>query len=80
MKDLGQHFGGELYEAEVHYLIDTEWVVRAEDVLNRRTKHGVHLSDDERAAFTSWFDRAQAGAEEGRLAENDQKLASAVNH
>ncbi|MBI1172841.1 glycerol-3-phosphate dehydrogenase [bacterium] len=53
---LGQHFGGHLYEAEARYLVAKEWAQRAEDVLTRRTKHYLHLSDAEQAAFTAWFD------------------------
>ena len=27
----------------------------AEDILERRTKHGLHLTDKERADFAAWF-------------------------
>ena len=52
---LGQHFGGNLHEAEVRYLVAKEWVQQAEDVLWRRTKHYLHLTEAQRAAFTQWF-------------------------
>ncbi len=52
---LGQHFGALLYEAEVHYLVDTEWAQSPEDILERRTKHGLHMSDGERAKLEVWF-------------------------
>lgn len=42
--DLGRHFGGTLYEREIAYLREAEWALTAEDVLHRRTKHGLHLS------------------------------------
>lgn len=58
---LGQHFGAQLYEAEVRYLVAKEWVQQAEDVLKRRSKHYLHLSTAEQAAFTAWFD-AEFGA------------------
>jgi glycerol-3-phosphate dehydrogenase len=48
MQDLGHHFGGDLYEAEVKYLVDREWAISAEDVLWRRTKDGLRLSETER--------------------------------
>ncbi|WP_105404054.1 MULTISPECIES: glycerol-3-phosphate dehydrogenase [Neorhizobium] len=48
MQDLGHHFGGDLYEAEVKYLVDREWAMSAEDVLWRRTKDGLRLSETER--------------------------------
>ena len=53
---LGRHFGGNLYEAEVRYLVETEWAMTAEDVLWRRTKHRLHLSEAEQTAFAEWFD------------------------
>jgi glycerol-3-phosphate dehydrogenase len=56
MADLGQYFGGGLYEAEVHYLRRVEWAWQAEDVLWRRTKCGLHMSEAERALFKEWFD------------------------
>jgi glycerol-3-phosphate dehydrogenase len=47
MDDLGQHFGADLYQREVDFLIDTEWAWTAEDVIWRRTKTGLRLSADE---------------------------------
>ncbi|MBP1849086.1 glycerol-3-phosphate dehydrogenase [Rhizobium halophytocola] len=49
IEDLGLHFGGTLYEAEVRYLIENEWAVTAEDVLWRRTKQGLFLTAGEAA-------------------------------
>ncbi len=54
LEDLGKHFGGQLYEAEARYLIEREWAVTAEDILERRTKHGLHLSAEERRSFETW--------------------------
>jgi len=53
--DLGQHFGGYLYEVEVRYLVRDEWAVEAEDVLWRRTKEGLHMTQAEREAFARWL-------------------------
>ncbi|WP_121629441.1 glycerol-3-phosphate dehydrogenase [Tropicibacter alexandrii] len=53
---LGRHFGGQLYEAEVAYLVKHEWAQTAEDILWRRTKHRLHLTEAEQQAFTQWFD------------------------
>jgi len=53
---LGRHFGGDLYEAEVHYLLSYEWAQTAEDVLWRRTKHRLHLTEAEQASFADWFE------------------------
>ena len=53
--DLGRHFGGHLYEAEVRYLMREEWAVEPDDVLWRRTKEGLHMTAAERAAFAAWM-------------------------
>ncbi|GAA4035629.1 glycerol-3-phosphate dehydrogenase [Parerythrobacter jejuensis] len=58
--DLGTHFGGDLYEAEVTYLVDHEFARTAEDVLWRRSKLGLHLGDIAKAALSKWFDLRQA--------------------
>ncbi|ROU03467.1 glycerol-3-phosphate dehydrogenase [Histidinibacterium lentulum] len=59
---LGRHFGGELYEAEVRYLMTHEWAQTPEDILWRRTKHRLHLTEAEQAAFADWFRRTHAEA------------------
>ena len=56
LADLGRHFGGDLYEAEVRYLVACEWAQAADDVLMRRTKEGLHMTAEEKAAFAAWFD------------------------
>ncbi|MGH8188083.1 MAG: glycerol-3-phosphate dehydrogenase C-terminal domain-containing protein, partial [Steroidobacteraceae bacterium] len=48
MQGLGQHFGAGLTQAEVDYLIAHEWARSADDILWRRTKAGLHLSEAER--------------------------------
>lgn len=53
--DLGRYFGACLFEAEARYLRAHEWARSADDILYRRTKLGLHLSDAERDAFTAWF-------------------------
>jgi glycerol-3-phosphate dehydrogenase len=58
LEALGRHFGGTLYEREARFLAETEWAVTAEDVLERRTKQGLHLSAEERARFKDWFRQA----------------------
>lgn len=59
---LGQHFGGNLYEAEVAYLVGNEWAQTAEDILWRRTKHRLHLTEAEQAAFIKWFEDQREAA------------------
>lgn len=53
--DMGRHFGAQLFAAEARYLHAHEWARSADDVLYRRTKLGLHLTEVERDAFTDWF-------------------------
>ena len=53
--DLGRYFGGLLYEREARYLIEHEWARTPEDILERRTKHGLHLKIAEKLAFERWL-------------------------
>jgi glycerol-3-phosphate dehydrogenase len=55
ISDLGRSFGGTLYEREARFLAKEEWATDAEDILERRTKHALHLTAKERAEFTAWF-------------------------
>ncbi|WP_119166656.1 glycerol-3-phosphate dehydrogenase [Algihabitans albus] len=56
LDDLGLCFGGHLYEREVRWLIEREWARTPEDVLERRTKHGLFLSEVQRTAFANWME------------------------
>ena len=47
--DLGEHYGAGLTEREVRYFAEREWARSAEDVLWRRTKCGLHMSEAQRA-------------------------------
>jgi D-erythritol 1-phosphate dehydrogenase len=49
-QELGMHFGAGLTACEVEYLAQHEWAREADDVLWRRTKAGLHLSDLQREA------------------------------
>jgi len=62
ISDLGRAFGGHLYEAEARYLMREEWAVEAEDVLWRRTKEGLHMTSDQRAAFAEWMNLQRPNA------------------
>lgn len=46
---LGAHYGDHVYEAELDYLIDSEFARSAEDILMRRTKLGLHVSKTTKA-------------------------------
>jgi D-erythritol 1-phosphate dehydrogenase len=60
--DLGRHFGGALYQREAEFLQREEWASTADDILERRTKHGLHLSADQRQAFADWMFRMAKSA------------------
>ena len=67
-RDLGRHFGGGLYEREVRFLLAEEWAMTSGDILWRRTKHGLHLSAAETAAFAQWLgESTELWAEHDRL-------------
>ncbi|MBK4735466.1 glycerol-3-phosphate dehydrogenase [Noviherbaspirillum pedocola] len=55
LADLGRDFGGELFECEVRHLVEHEWAYEADDILWRRTKTGLHMSEDQRLAFHDYM-------------------------
>jgi D-erythritol 1-phosphate dehydrogenase len=55
LQGLGRHFGGLLYEAEIDYLKRHEWAETIDDVLDRRTKHRLHLTTAEQAIAATAF-------------------------
>ena len=55
LNDLGQNLGGDLFEAELDYLVAHEWAKAAEDVLWRRGKLGLHLDAAAKARVEGWF-------------------------
>jgi glycerol-3-phosphate dehydrogenase len=59
-RGMGKHFGGGLTRNEVDYLRTHEWAFSAEDILWRRSKCGLHMSEAERATFAKWLDANKA--------------------
>lgn len=53
---LGKMFGAGLSESEARYLAGHEFVTRADDIMWRRSKLGLHMSEAERESFTAWFE------------------------
>jgi glycerol-3-phosphate dehydrogenase len=51
--DLGEHYGAGLTAAEVDYLVRNEWAMTDEDILWRRGKLGLHMSEAERSRFAA---------------------------
>ncbi|WP_340587326.1 glycerol-3-phosphate dehydrogenase [Erythrobacter alti] len=55
LDDLGEHLGGDLYAAELAYLVREEFVTGADDALWRRSKLGLHLDDAAQSRISQWF-------------------------
>lgn len=53
--DLGEAFGADLTEREVLWLMENEFAVTAEDVLWRRSKLGLRLSEGEIVRLKEWM-------------------------
>lgn len=60
--DLGENFGGGLYEAELRYLIANEWAHEPADVLWRRTKCGLHMREAQRERVAQFMRDAASNA------------------
>ena len=54
--DLGEDFGHGLFEAEVDYLIRSEWARCPDDVLWRRSKLGIRFTDTQKARLQAFMD------------------------
>jgi glycerol-3-phosphate dehydrogenase len=59
-EELGRDFGATLTEAEVVWLMQREWARTAEDVLWRRSKLGLRVSDAEARALDDWMKQHEA--------------------
>jgi glycerol-3-phosphate dehydrogenase len=66
LADLGEHFGGDLYDREVAYLVEHEWGRTAEDILWRRSKLGLRLTADQVTRLEARL-AAGASAASGRM-------------
>ena len=60
MADLGEHFGGKLYECEVRYLVTYEWAELSEDILWRRTKKGLRIPSEGDTGLRLWLQKQSA--------------------
>lgn len=54
--DLGQQFSELCFETEIRYLINNEWARTRDDILQRRTKHALHMSPAEIADVDRWLE------------------------
>ena len=55
--DLGRDFGATLTKQEVRWMIDKEYVHRAEDVVWRRSKLGLRMQKGEIEVLDNWISR-----------------------
>jgi glycerol-3-phosphate dehydrogenase len=60
LQDLGEHFGADLYQAEVDYLREHEWVTQADDLLWRRSKLGLRIDATCRQRLADYLQKAPA--------------------
>ncbi|MDH5722054.1 MAG: glycerol-3-phosphate dehydrogenase [Alphaproteobacteria bacterium] len=55
LDDLGKNYGDQVFEAEINYLKYYEWAQSVDDAVWRRSKLGVHISDETYQALQSCF-------------------------
>jgi glycerol-3-phosphate dehydrogenase len=55
LEDMGQHFGAGLYQREVEYLIEHEWAVYLEDIIWRRSKLSLRLTEKEKSVLEDFL-------------------------
>ena len=55
---LGRHFGADLTEKEVQWCMGKEYATCADDVLWRRSKLGLRMSDEQSRALNDWMQAA----------------------
>ncbi|MBA6252341.1 MAG: glycerol-3-phosphate dehydrogenase [Colwellia sp.] len=51
LEGMGEYFGAGLYQREVEYLIQQEWAVDLEDIIWRRSKLSLHLTEKEKSGL-----------------------------
>lgn len=61
VEGLGRHFGGDLYQAEVDYLVAQEWARSGRDILYRRSKLGLHVPKGTEEALDAYLATHSSG-------------------
>jgi glycerol-3-phosphate dehydrogenase len=56
IEDLGEYLGDDLYSLEIEYLLQIEMAMTAEDIIWRRSKLGLHISDETLANLERYLD------------------------
>ncbi|WP_367159527.1 glycerol-3-phosphate dehydrogenase [Kozakia baliensis] len=60
--DMGENFGADLSRREVDYLLDHEWARTAHDILWRRSKLGLFVSQDDAERLQNYIDHRHTDA------------------
>jgi glycerol-3-phosphate dehydrogenase len=55
LNDMGQDFGGGLFDREADYLIDHEWATCMQDIVWRRTKSGLRMNGEQTEALEAYI-------------------------
>lgn len=67
-QDLGEDFGADLFQREVQWLMENEFVRTAEDVVWRRSKLGLRMSIEQISALDDWI-KDRLAAQQSTAAE-----------
>ncbi len=67
---LGQHFGQTLHEAEVRWLMTHEFAQTADDIVWRRSKLGLRMTDTEIETLNNWMIAHQGGVTPSRAVKH----------
>ncbi|MEO9653890.1 glycerol-3-phosphate dehydrogenase [Marinomonas sp.] len=59
LTELGEHFGADLYQVEVDYLLEKEWAYTSEDILWRRSKLGLEFNPDQVTRLSDYIAAAK---------------------
>jgi glycerol-3-phosphate dehydrogenase len=59
MHFMGKRYGAELYQVELDYLVKYEWAQNSEDVLFRRTKLGLSMSNESKNELADFLSSNQ---------------------
>ncbi len=73
--DLGTHYGDNIYEAEILYLIQYEFAHTTEDILWRRSKCGLHISEITVSAINKALPTLQQ-----KIKDNGKRYENASSH
>ena len=82
LDDLGEHYGDDIYHAEIAYLMNYEWATGLEDIIWRRSKMGIHISEATLANLEAALHPERAAVVKQAATDNadDQKQAEAADH